>query len=197
MIGQSGELILEKLILKTTNQTIEHLLLAACTTTGELLDQETIDRLLELPVQESIPDATFNQTELLENQLKSLEADNVNAAEKDNEHYYDEETEKLDRWAEDRRIALDIRLKQLDQEIKETRKASRQLPTLQEKMQAKKILKQRERERDQLMLDYHEEKKKIEAEEDRLLAVIEAALEMNQQRERLFAIRWQLRGKSS
>jgi len=196
LIGQSGELILEKLILKTTNQTIEHLLLAACTITGEVLDQETIDRLLELPVQKSIPDATLNQTVLLENQLKFLEADNVNAAEKDNEHYYDEETEKLDRWAEDRRIALDIRIKQLDQEIKEARKASRQLPTLQEKMQAKKILKQRERERDQLMLDYHEEKKKIEAEEDRLLAVIEAALEMNQHREHLFAIRWQLRGKS-
>jgi len=197
LIGQSGELILEKLILKTTNQTIEHLLLAACTRTGEVLDQETIDRLLELPIQKSIPDATLTQTVLLGNQLKSLEADNVNAAEKDNEHYYDEETEKLDRWAEDRRIALDIRIKQLDQEIKETRKASRQLPTLQEKMQAKKILKQRERERDQLMLDYHEEKKKIEAEEDRLLAVIEAALEMNQQRKRLFAIRWQLIGKSS
>ncbi|MFA5922500.1 MAG: SNF2-related protein [Methylococcaceae bacterium] len=197
LIGQSGELILEKLVLKTTNQTIEHLLLAACTTTGEVLDQETIDRLLELPVQKSIPDATLTQTVLLENQLKSLETDNVKAAEKDNEHYYDEETEKLDRWAEDRRIALDIRIKQLDQEIKEARKASRQLPTLQEKMQAKKILKQRERERDQLMLDYHEEKKKIEAEEDRLIAVIEAALEMNQQRKRLFAIRWQLRGKSS
>jgi superfamily II DNA/RNA helicase len=197
LIGQSGELILEKFILKTTHQAIEHLLLAACTTAGELLDQKTIDRLLELPAQESIPDATFDQAELLENKLKSLEADNVNAAEKDNERYYDEETEKLDRWAEDRRIALDIRLKQLDQEIKETRKASRQLPTLQEKMQAKKILKQRERERDNLMLDYHEEKKKIEAEEDRLLAVIEVALEMNQQRERLFAIRWQLRGKSS
>ena len=197
MIGQSGELILEKFILKTTNQTIEHLLLAACTTTGELLDQKTIDRLLELPIQKSIPDATLTQTVLLGNQLKSLEADNVNAAEKDNEHYYDEETEKLDRWAEDRRIALDIRIKQLDQEIKEARKASRQLPTLQEKMQAKKILKQRERERDQLMLDYHEEKKKIEAEEDRLLAAIEVALEMSQQRERLFAIRWQLRGKSS
>lgn len=197
LIGQSGELVLEKLILKTANQTIEHLLLAACTTTGETLDPETIDRLLELSVQKIIPDAKLNQTASLDNQLKALEADSVNAAARDNERYYDEETEKLDRWAEDRRIALDIRIKQLDQEIKEARKASRQLPTLKEKMEAKKILKQRERERDNLMLDYHEEKKKIEAEEDRLLAVIEAALEMSQHRERLFAIRWQLVGKLS
>lgn len=195
LIGQSGELVLEKLILKTDKQTIEYLLLAACTTAGEMLHPDTIDRLLELPVQENIPNASLTQSALLEDQLKELEAYNVIAAEKDNEHYYDEETEKLDRWAEDRRIALDIRIKQLDQEIKDTRKASRQLPTLQEKMQAKKILKQRERERDQLMLNYHEEKKKIEAEEDRLLEDIEAALEMHQHRERLFAIRWCVRGK--
>jgi len=188
------------MILKTANQTIEHLLPAACTTTGEILHPDTIDRLLELPVQDNACEVRENSqvlTALLDNQLKALEADCVNAAAKDNEHYYDEETEKLDRWAEDRRIALDIRIKQLDQEIKEARKASRQLPTLKEKMDAKKVLKQRERERDNLMLDYHEEKKKIEAEEDRLLAEIEAALEMSQHRERLFAIRWQLVGKTS
>ncbi|MCK9395477.1 MAG: DEAD/DEAH box helicase [Methylobacter sp.] len=197
LIGQSGELVLEKMILKTAKQTIEHLLPAACTITGETLHPDTIDRLLELPVQKIKPDAKLNQTALLDSQLQVLEANCVNAAAKDNERYYDDETEKLDRWAEDRRIALDIRIKQLDQEIKEARKASRQLPTLKEKMDAKKVLKQRERERDNLMLDYHEEKKKIEAEEDRLLADIEAALEMSQHRERLFAIRWQLVGKLS
>lgn len=197
LIGESGEIVLEKLTLKTAKQTIEQLLLAGCTSAGEKLHPETLDRLLMLPVQEIVPHAALVQTELLEGQLVELEAGFVEAAEKDNEHFYDEETEKLDRWAEDRRIALDMRIKQLDQEIKEARKASRQLPTLKEKMEAKKILKQRERERDNLMLDYHEEKKKIEAEEDRLLADIEAALEMTHNRERLFAIRWQLVRKAS
>ena len=195
LIGQSGELIVAKLSIETPKQTLEHLLLAACTSTSEILDQQTIDRLLALPVQESIVGVTLNQTALLEDKLKLLVAENVNAAEKDNERYYDDETEKLDRWAEDRLIALNIHIKKLDQDIKEARKAARQLPTLKEKMDAKKILKQQERERDQIMLNYHEEKKKIEAEEDRLSAVIEAALEIKQHRERLFAIRWCVRGK--
>ena len=197
LIGQSGELVLEKLTIETSKQTIEHLLLAACTEAGEELPSKTIDRLLELPIQEVRPDAKLNKTTILDNQLKALVAEKITAAEKDNERYYDEETEKLDRWADDRLIALNIHIKQLDQEIKEARKASRQLPTLKEKMEAKKILKQRERERDQLMLNYHEEKKKIEAEEDRLLADIEAALEMQQRREHLFAIRWRLIGQST
>ncbi|GAB6139674.1 SNF2-related protein [Methylosoma difficile] len=194
LFGQSGELVLEKLTIETSKQTIEHLLLTACSEAGEELPAKTIDRLLELPVQEIKPDAKLNKKALLDNQLKELAAEKLAAAEKDNERYYDEETEKLDRWADDRLIALNIHIKQLDQEIKDARKASRQLPTLKEKMEAKKFLKQRERERDQLMLNYHEEKKKIEAEEDRLLTDIEAALEMQQHREHLFTIRWQLVG---
>jgi ERCC4-related helicase len=194
LIGQSGEMILEKLVLKTANQTIEHLLLTACTADGGMLASDTVERLLEQPVARTfeVSETSKALTPILNNQLDTLEAGYISAAEKDNERYYDDETEKLDRWAEDRRIALDIRIKQLDQEIKDARKASRQLPTLKEKMEAKKILKQRERERDNLMLDYHEEKKKIEAEEDRLLGEIEEALQMTRIREHLFSIRWQL-----
>ncbi len=194
LIGHSGELIVEKLILETAKQKLEYLIPAACIITGEIVYPETMERLLELPVQEKF-NIELIQTEILNEQLTKLTLDKLASAEKDNEKYYDEETEKLERWAEDKRIALDIRIKQLDQEIKEARKASRQLPTLQEKIQAKKIVTQRERERDQLMLAYHEEKKKIEAEEDRLLTDIEAALQIKRHRERLFAIRWSVRGK--
>ena len=65
--------------------------------------------------------------------------------------------------------------------------------SLQEKLTAKRAIKQLEQERDRVMLDYHEEKKRIDAEEDRLLGDIEAALEITPQRQRLFAIRWQLK----
>jgi hypothetical protein len=113
-------------------------------------------------------------------------------AEETNEKYFEEETEKLERWAEDKRIGLDIRVKQLDLEIKEARKSVRQLETLQEKINAKKALKKLERERDNLMLDYHQEKKKIEAEEDRLLEEIELDLEISVVHEPLFSLRWSL-----
>ncbi|MFD2407113.1 hypothetical protein ACFSVK_17505 [Azorhizophilus paspali] len=123
-----------------------------------------------------------------------MRANCLKQAEAANETYFEEETEKLERWAEDKRIGLDIRIRQLDQEIKEARKAVRQLETLQEKMSAKKALKKLERERDDLMLAYHEEKKKIEAEEDRLLEDIEQNLELSVRHERLFSLRWRLEG---
>jgi hypothetical protein len=191
--GQSGELLVEKLALTTARRRIEHLLVAARSDSGEALDTESAERLLTLPARLfDAAEASLDETELAQ-QLAQQESQKLDAALLLNERYFTEETEKLDGWAEDRRIALDIRIKQLDQEIKEARKAARLLTSLQDKLNVKRAIKQLEQERDRVMLDYHEEKKRIDAEEDRLLNEIEAALEITPQRQRLFAIRWRLK----
>jgi superfamily II DNA/RNA helicase len=191
--GHSGELVVEKLALRTAKRTVEHLLVSARSDSGEVFEPADVSRLLSLPA--SIVEqggALRNEAALLA-ELEVQQSKRIAEAEAANERHFTEETSKLDAWAEDRRIALDIRIKQLDLEIKEARKAARQLPSLQEKLNAKRALKQLEQERDRLMLVYHEEKKRIDAEEDRLLSQIDAALEITPQRERLFAIRWRLK----
>ncbi|HJW57564.1 MAG TPA: SNF2-related protein [Burkholderiaceae bacterium] len=194
LIGQSGELAVEKFSIGTVGQVENHLLLTARTDSGDILDAKTCERLLLLPARIMSPQAVLQHDTALTVQLATQRTSHLQAAEKNSQRYYEEETEKLDRWAEDRRIALDIRIKQLDQDIKEARKAARLLPTLQDKIEAKKVLKQLERARDNAMLNYHEEKKKIESEEDRLLTDIEDALHLTPQHERLFALRWHLKG---
>ncbi|RQO83584.1 SNF2-related protein [Acidovorax sp. FJL06] len=191
--GQTGELVVEKLSLATANRSIEHLLVAARSDAGEVLDTASAERLLTLPAHVQSEESEPLTESALAQQLTEQEAQQMQAAEHLNEGYFAKETEKLESWAEDRRIALDIRIRQLDQQIKEARKAARQLPSLQEKLSAKRALKQLEQTRDRLMLDYHEEKKQIDAEEDRLLTAIEAALQITPQRQRLFAIRWRLK----
>jgi hypothetical protein len=191
--GQSGELLVEKLALTTARRRIEHLLVAARSDSGEALDTASAERLLILPARRlDESEKPLDETELAQ-QLAQQENQKLDAALLLNERYFNEETEKLDGWAEDRRIGLDIRIKQLDQEIKEARKAARLLTSLQDKLNVKRAIKQLEQERDRVMLDYHEEKKRIDAEEDRLLNEIEAALEITPQRQRLFAIRWRLK----
>lgn len=192
-VGQSGELVVEKLILNTAKRTVEYLLVGALSDGGEVFEPSEVGRLLSLPASIVEETGALSNEAALIAELSRQQSDRMDEAETANERYFIEETGKLDAWAEDRRIALDIRIKQLDQEIKEARKAARLLPSLQEKLAAKRALKKLEEERDQLMLDYHEEKKRIDAEEDRLLSQIEAALEITPQRERLFAIRWRLK----
>ncbi len=194
LVGNSGELAVEKLTYAMKTQKMEHLLVAAVTDSGEGLPAETVDRLLLQPA-EQIGKAVLRHESTLFELLGEQERQVKTRVDKDLDRYYTDETEKLERWAEDRRLALDIRIKQLDQEIKEQRKAIRQLGTLAEKRDAQRALKQLERERDNTMLNYHEEKKKIEIEEDRLMDEIDEKLAMQESRERLFTLRWRLEGQ--
>lgn len=195
LIGHQGMLKVIKVSIGSSEEMREKLLLMAATESGESIHPETVERLLQLPIGTNDLSPAFvnsNAPELCEaKQLQSFKG----IVERDNELYYNEEVEKLERWAEDKRVALDIRIKQLDQEIKQARKASRQLATLQEKMSAKRELKRLERERDSVMLNYHEEKKKIEQEEDRLLEQIEARLAMDTRLKTIFEAQWALQEK--
>ncbi len=193
LLGQSGELVVDKLTFTSKKQKLEHLLVAAYTDQGQALAPRTASRLLQVPGQVASGNAALRHEEHLLAQLADNAYTHHQQAEQDNARYYEEENDKLERWAEDRKVALDIRNKQLDVEIREARKAARQLPTLQEKLNAKRELKRLEKERDDLVLAYHEEKKKIEAEEDRLLDEAAAMLELTVKQERLFAIRWTLK----
>ncbi|HHI4991513.1 DEAD/DEAH box helicase [Vibrio parahaemolyticus] len=192
LVSQKGMLRVTKVSIGSSEEKRERLILAAITDIGEVVHPETVERILQLPI--SVQD----KPQLLDS-CAGLDGDTnhqlqvfISEVEQDNERYYAEEVEKLERWAEDKRIALDIRIKQLDLEIKQARKASRQLGTLQEKMAAKRGLKSLERERDQVMLNYHEEKKLIEQEEDRLLEEIEARLATDTAISVLFEASWSI-----
>jgi hypothetical protein len=195
-IGQTGELSIEKYIIETKRQKLEYLLVSACTDDGKLLDEKTARRLLLVPGKSSAATKDLCQKHLLETGSQSQQDTHFAEAEKNNEQYFEEETEKLEHWSEDRRVALDIRIKQLDKEIADARRTARQMPTLQEKMNARRVLKKLERERDNTMLNYHEEKKKIEAKEDELLEEVALALEMTVSVEPLLNVRWNLKGEA-
>ena len=193
LLGQSGEMLVEKIRFSSKKQSIEHLLIAACTDQGTVLAVRTAERLLQVSGRVIAAYGTFQHEINLLAELEQQTANHYQQVEVDNARYYEEENDKLEQWAEDRKVALDIRIKQLDMEIQEARKAARQVPSLQEKIQAKRELKRLEQERDQEVLNYHTEKKRIEAEEDRLLDEAAEMLEFKMVRERLFTIRWLLK----
>ncbi|ECE8762266.1 helicase SNF2, partial [Salmonella enterica subsp. enterica serovar Indiana] len=195
--GKSGQLLLAKVCIGNQEQQREKLLAAAVTDNGEVLAEETVSRLLLLPLSEITSIEEQPLLPALTAQREALQNSFIQQVERDNELYYNEEVEKLERWSEDRRIALDLRIKQLDAEIKDARKAARQLPSLKEKMEAKRALKVLERERDSIMLQYHDEKKKIEQEEDRLLEEVEQKLATEITSSQLFAVSWTLSSPSA
>jgi hypothetical protein len=68
----------------------------------------------------------------------------------------------------------------------------RKLATLEEKATAKRRVATLKQRRDRLYLDFHEEQRRIEEEQQRVLDEIEARMAMTPEREDLFLVRWEV-----
>ncbi len=191
-MGQSGLLQVEKLLFNYAGAQEEHLLVAVLTDAGQRLDADDAEHLLRIP-SEILGPLNDLDTTSLKPVLKELADKKKLETENKLEQYFEQESSKLERWADDRRQALQLSINELDREIREMKKASRQLSSLQEKIDAKRQIKQKERERDTAMVNYHETKKEIEQQEDKLLDEIESKLKLDMQSETLFKLRWSLR----
>ena len=189
-LGQSGHLAVELLDISSVERE-QHLLLAAYIENGDDLPEESIARLLKIPCRETQPTASADATRL-DAMLSDLADRRLQTASARNEQLFEEENDKLDRWAQDQREAMDLELKRLDEEIRQAKKALRGLPTLTEKARAKRDIKVLETRRDDRMLAFHETRKQITAREDQLLDAVEAKLHMTHTRQRLFTIQWRL-----
>jgi len=190
-IGQSGLLQVEKILFNYAGTEEEHLLVAVMTDEGQRLDADDAEHLLRIP-SEILGLMNNLDVTLLKPILEDLTVNKELEVHNKLGQYFEEGSVKLERWADDRRQALQLSIDELDREIREMKKASRQLSSLQEKIDAKRQIKQKERERDTAMANYHETKKEIEQEEDKLLDEIESKLELNIQSEILFNFRWTL-----
>ena len=167
------------------------LVVLAQTDDGQKLTLENADHLMSVPARaetlsDSIPEELF--ADWKSQIVKAAEAETE--AELDN--YLEQESEKLERWAQDRRKALMATVDELDEQIRAYKKEARQLASTAEKIQAKKELRKLERKRDDALAEYHHSKKAIEHEEDRLLDEVSEKLELTCEIKELFTARWTL-----
>ena len=167
------------------------LLVLAQTHEGEKLSHDNAEHLLQIPAMSldtelSMTEAQFTdwQTEEIE-QLK-IETDKKLAS------FLEEEADKLERWANDQRMAYEQTIATLDEDIRQFKKEARHLGSAAEKVRARTELRKLERARDDAMDKYHQAKKTIEQDEDALLEEVSLKLESTCEIEELFTIQWSL-----
>jgi len=192
-IGQSGYLTALE-IRATFNEgrsSRTQLVVLAATENGERLSAENAQHLLCVPAHgeplpKPVPEGYFDQW-----QAEVLEA-SKRQTEEELDEYLEQETEKLERWAQDRRNALMKTVEELDGEIRQFKREARQLASTAEKIEAKKALRKLERKRDDALAEYHESKKRIEAQEDELLDEVSQKLDLTCDVNALFTLSWAL-----
>ncbi len=105
---------------------------------------------------------------------------------------FDAEVEKLESWSNDRKNALEIKLKEMDKKIRELKKTSRQPHTLEEKIELQRQQKTLDTERMNMRRKLFEAQDAIDAERDKLIKNAEKSLQKTVKSQIIFAIDWRI-----
>ncbi|MCB9009888.1 MAG: DEAD/DEAH box helicase, partial [Ardenticatenaceae bacterium] len=188
---KSGWLSLSRLTVESLSQTEDHLIWVWQDENGRFLDSDLCPRLFNLPATLT---ATHESPPLmtLASQTTAQQETILRQISQRNAELFEAEISKLESWADDRKVALDREIKEYDQRIKETRRNALAALTLEEKLEAQKMVKTLEKERNARRRTLFEAQDEIDAQRDQIIADTESRLNQSHMLTPLFAIRWQL-----
>ncbi len=189
--GQNGTLIVKVLTVQALERMEQHLIVSAVTDDGQVLQDDDPERLLRIPAQEQ-PIQSLSHNELLDADVNQRSQNCLRDINQRNLGYFTQEIDKLDAWADDRKLGLEQHIKDIDRDIKETRKTAATAPTLDEKLTYQKQQRELEIRRNKLRRELFERQDEVEQERNRLIEQLESKLEQNVDEQILFCIKWQL-----
>jgi adenine-specific DNA-methyltransferase len=184
VLGARLELIVEALNID------EFLIFAAQTDDGQVLDEEICGKLLLLPGQAGDPcSGVRDLSRICQTEVQAK----LDTIDKRNGEFFDEEVLKLDRWSEDLKHGLKREIKEIDKQIREARKTSVLAQSLQDKLEAQKVIKALEKMRNNKRRELFDAQDAIDAHREELIKNIEKQLKQRRSVQTLFCIRWELR----
>lgn len=193
LIGQCGWLHCTRVTVNSVEPE-DHVVLTAVLDSGLEVDPEQCQRLFDLPAESGEVEAV---PEPVRDSLSRLRADTekplLQAVQARNGGWFDAEVTKLDGWAEDRRTSLKAALDQLDDQLKEARKAARTAGTLPEKLERQRDLKRLDGRRHEAWKDYDRAWREVEQRKEELLDEVERRMLTYVEREELFTARFSVR----
>ncbi|WP_421201227.1 SNF2-related protein [Aeromonas enteropelogenes] len=189
--GQSGWLTLARLEVNAF-ETTEVLLFSGLTDQGEPLDQATCEKLMSMPAM-SRPTAlnTTIPATLIANSQRAVDATIAQVLEA-NQRLFNEERDKLERWADDKLLAAEEALKNTKARIAQLKRDARKATTLQEQEVIQHDLAELERKQRRLRQEIFNVEDEIIAKRDELIASLQQRLQEKTYNETLFSVRWQV-----
>jgi len=190
--GQHGWLTCSRLTIHSVD-TEDVIMLAAITDSGHALDESQCRRFFDLP-------ATIGAECKLSDAVRAAFAKAIDdrrtalideAAAREG-RWFDTEIQKLDRWADDRKLALEQELRDLDRAISDARRAAVTAAGLAAKLEAQKTVKDLEAERARRRKDYFAAQDEVDERKSRIIAETAGRMNRSDAIEELFSLRWSL-----
>ncbi|MDO9530490.1 MAG: SNF2-related protein [Syntrophales bacterium] len=193
LIGKSG-------FMKVSNYTIEaleaedHVLISAFDEKGDAIEQDIAKKLFSLAGQ--IQNDKIIVADNEKKKLDNIEQETINlissrSAERNSE-FFDDEVDKLDKWADDMKKALELDLKKLDIDIKTAKTNAKKIVELEEKVKVQRQIKDMEKKRNEMRKKLYDAQDEVDDRKEKLIQRVEAQLKQRTHLEELFSIRWKV-----
>jgi hypothetical protein len=191
--GKQGWLLLQRLVVDSFERE-EYLLFSATGDDGKSLDQETCEKLFrcEGSVRSSDVLPAADADRLTREAQRHSEAVIARSLET-NSHYFVQERERLERWAEDMVLSAEKELFDTKAQMKATSRQARLATTLEEQNEIQQKIRELEkqvRKQRQRIFDVEDE---IMANRDQLIASLEKRIAQQTSTETFFTIRWEVK----
>jgi len=189
--GRSGWLKVSKAIMPTPKARREELLFSCYDDDGQRVDEEIARKMMIVPA--SPPTLHSNPMDKLT--LDRLENEAFNGFSKrvkeENYSWVLEEEERLDRYADDIQIELDANIKELEELVKEKNREKRNpMLSMEEKVAVSREVKKIQKQRDDLVLNKHEQVSKVRQDMNDKLDDFAESLDTAPTLKPLFTLRW-------
>jgi ERCC4-related helicase len=193
LVGKAGWLSLSLLSVEALDQAEDHLILAGLTDFGAEVDEQVMLRMLRLPAAVVAPQTV---PETMSEELRKATSARQLAIQKNiserNANFFTAEADKLDGWADDLKLGLEREIKELDRQVKESRRAATTALSLEDKLACQKQIRALESERNGKRRSLFEAQDNVDKRRDDLISQIEGKLSQRCQNQLLFLIHWSI-----
>ena len=186
--------------MKASNYTVEaleaedHVIVTALDQKGEPITDDVAKKLFSLVSASGTTKSNISDSDI--KKLDGLEQETINlitsrSAERNSE-FFDNEVDKLDKWADDMKTALELDLKKLDIDIKTAKTLAKKNVNLDEKLKAQRSIKDMEKKRNEMRKKLYEAQDDVDTRKEELIARVEAQLKQRTSLTPLFTISWKV-----
>jgi hypothetical protein len=190
--GSSGWLTLQRLAVDSFDRE-EHLLFSAFTDSGKSLDQETCERLFHCAGSVEQIEAVDVQASARLAQETKRHADSAIAHSlESNSRLFNEERDRLEKWAEDMIVAAEKDLRDTKEQIKGLKRQARLAATLDEQNAIQTKLQELERKQRRQRQQIFEIEDEIAEKRDKLIEGLQRRMSQKTSVSPLFEIRWEV-----
>jgi len=191
-VGTSGLLKLSQYTIDSFEHE-DHIIMSGVSNDGEILFTDVLQKLFSLHGQVApCDDLTPEESQkLAEVEAQSVGVISTKVAER-NSTFFDDEVDKLDKWSDDMKIALELDLKKLDIDIKTEKTNAKKILDLKQKVEMQRGIKEMEKKRNDMRQKLYQAQDEIDTKKEQLLGRIESQLQQSSTITPLFSARFRV-----